>query len=186
MAVGLRCAACGAENPPGSGFCRHCGKAIAPPPDDEPVRVAGGGRISWGWVAAGVGLILLIQIVVNLTVVPQVARRMVLETTDPSPYGALGVIFLIGAAVYFAVGVIVGRFSQGYTVREPAIAAVVAAAINFGISIASDSGPMTGGPSGIVVTLVVFALLAALGYGGGIVGEKLQERAEKPRRPAAS
>ncbi|NMC68543.1 MAG: zinc ribbon domain-containing protein [Myxococcales bacterium] len=184
MTVGLKCTACGAENPPGSGFCRQCGKAIAPPPDEEPVRVAGAGKISWGWVAAGVGLILLIQIVVNLSVAPLILRKMVLETKDPSPYGALGVLFLIGAAVYFVVGMIVGRFSKGYTVREPAIAAVVAAAINAGLSVASDSGSIAG-PSGIVVTLVVFALLAALGYGGGIVGEKLQERAETPRRPGS-
>lgn len=180
MAIGVRCVECGEENPPGSGFCRRCGKAIRPPADDEPVEVAGGGRIAWGWVAAGVGLILLIQIVVNLTLTPVIVRKMVLETPDPSPYGALGILFLIGAAVYFVVGVIVGRFSKGYTVREPAIAAVAAAAINAAISMATGSGDFAGG---IIVMLVVFALLAALGYAGGVVGEKLQKRAETPGRP---
>ena len=138
-----------------------------------------------GVVAIGIVLILAIQLLLNLTVFPLIGR-VLLDTTDPSPYGALALILLTGAAVYFVVGVIVGRLSPGYTVREPAIAAIAAAAINALFASAWARGSMTGGPAGIVQTLVVFALLAALGYAGGIVGEKLQKRAEKRRRPAGS
>ncbi|MBN1773167.1 MAG: zinc ribbon domain-containing protein [Deltaproteobacteria bacterium] len=182
MTGGLRCTACGAESPAGSGFCRQCGKALGPPVDDEPVEVPGGGRIQWGWVAAGTGLILVFQIVINITITPLIVRKMVLDTPDPSPYGALGLVILLGAAVYFLVGMLVGRYSKGYTVREPAIASVAAAAINTVLSMAMGSG--IGG--GVMTMFVVFALLAALGYGGGIVGEKLQQRAEKGRRPGGA
>ena len=184
MASGLRCGACGAESPPGSGFCRQCGKALGAPGDDEPVEVAGGGKIQWGWVAAGTGLILLFQIIVHMTLTPVIIRKMVLETRDPSPYGAIGLIFLIGAAVYFLVGIVVGRYSKGYTVREPAIASVAAATINAVLSASTGAG-FAGGAGGIMITLVVFALLAALGYGGGVLGEKLQQKAEQGRRPGA-
>jgi hypothetical protein len=186
MAGELRCAACGAESPAGSGFCRQCGKALGPPADDEPLQPAGGGKLQWGWVAAGTGLILLFQIVVHMTLTPVIVRRMVLETRDPSPYGALGLIFLLGAAVYFLVGIVVGRYSKGYTVREPAIAALAAATINAVVSSTTGPGVLAGGAGGLIVTLVVFALLAALGYGGGIIGEKLQQRAERGRRPGGA
>jgi hypothetical protein len=184
-----RCPACGQDNPTGSTFCRKCGGALAPaagspaPPyvDDEPVEVAGG-RISWGWVAGGTVMIIVLQIIVGISLFPIIVRKMVLETPDPSPYAALGVIFAIGAAVYFACGMVVGRLSKGYTVKEPAIASVAAAVINMIISEAQGGSGLSGGPGGLVASLFIFALLAGLGAFGGWLGEKLQARSSGAAR----
>jgi len=179
----VRCPACGQDNQAGSTFCRKCGGAMtqgagAPAPqlvDDEPVEVAGG-KISWGWVAGGTVMIIVLQIIVGISLFPIIVRKMVLETPDPSPYGALGVIFAIGATVYFVCGMIVGRLSKGYTVKEPAIASVAAAVINMVISEAQGGSGLSGGAGGWVASLFIFALLAGLGAFGGWVGEKMQDR----------
>jgi hypothetical protein len=182
MAAGVvRCPACAAENQAGAGFCRGCGAALAgvgpttPVIDDEPVDVPGG-KISWGWVGLGVLMILALQLVIGLTVTPIILRKMVLDTRHPSVGGALGLILLCGAAVYFVCGLVIGRLSKGYTVKEPAIASLIAGAVN---AVLSFSQGQVSGPGGLLLT---FGILGGLGAAGGWVGEKLQARAEAGKR----
>ena len=179
----VRCPKCGADNQPGSGFCRGCGQALAgavaaPPPyvDDEPVEVPGG-KINWGWVAIGVVMILAVQIVLGLTVTPLVVKKLVVDAHPPNLYGALAVLIAMGATTYFLCGLIIGRVSKGYTVKEPAFASIIACAIN--LALAMGQRTATGGVVGTVISCAIFGGLGAL---GGLLGEKLQARAQAGER----
>jgi hypothetical protein len=179
----VRCPKCGAESQPGSGFCRGCGTAlagaVAAPPrvaDDEPVEVPGG-KIHWGWVAIGVVMILAVQIVLGLTVTPLVVKKMVVDAHPPNVYGALAVLIAMGAMTYFLCGLLIGRLSKGYTVKEPAFASIIACVIN--LALAVGQGTASGGAFGAVVSCAIFGGLGAL---GGMLGEKLQARAQARER----
>jgi hypothetical protein len=180
MTTGVRCPKCGAENQAQASSCRQCGTALpAARPGfdplaelDQPARQG----LYWKWVGIGVVLILVLQVAVGLTLAPWLAEYLFVELN----WGLLavfGTLLIISLAIYFVAGLIVGRLSSGFTVKEPALASMIAAAINWGLEYFVFRNVDTG----IGYALVAMALCAALGAAGGSAGETWQNRTRAKR-----
>jgi len=183
MTTGVRCPKCGAENQPQASNCKQCGTALpAARPGFDPLaeldQPAHQG-LYWKWVGIGVVLILILQVAVGLTLVPWLVETMVLELQ----WGLLAIwasLTLISVAIYFVAGLIVGRLSDGFTVKEPALASVIAAVINWAL----EYLVLQNVDVGIGYALAGMALCAALGAAGGSAGETWQNRTREKRGKA--
>jgi hypothetical protein len=125
-------------------------------------------RFDWWWVLVGVGVIVAGNLLAYL-VLRALIERLVAERGQVLTGAA--VLAGVALAVYFGGGVLVGRMSKGHTVREPAVAAVVALAVVFLLQLLVGMFNLVG--------LVVGAPLCfGVAYLGGILGEKWQDRAQ--------
>jgi hypothetical protein len=120
----------------------------------------------WRWVLAGVVFIVVSNVVAYLAMRGLINHLILQERV----LAAAGVMASGALLVYFLGGVLVGRMSKGHTIREPAVAAVLALVIVFIIQLAAGMFNLVG--------LVVGAPICfGVAYLGGILGEKWQDRA---------
>jgi hypothetical protein len=183
----VKCPKCNATSPAGTANCRACGAAQpaaagAPAPSQESMYgfdVMNKPPISWGAAGLGVVIILVLQVIIGLTLVPVLAKTF-LGGRTPNYIMFRFIVLAVSALIYFAAGYILGRYSKGYLVREPAIAGAVAAIVN-GLL---NRFVLHGSDTGIVMLLLSVAVCVALGYIGGIAGEQIQQK-ERERRKGA-
>jgi predicted MFS family arabinose efflux permease len=181
MTAEATCPKCGAKNAPEAAECAQC-KAplgVAPKPRETFLAfdVLAHAGLYWNWVGLGTVIILAIQTVLGLTVV-----RLILHSlgSKKDPWFAWLLVLLVAGVGYFVGGLIVGRYSKGTTVREPALASILAALINYALS-AFAFGTAQRDATGLIVLDVTLVICAALGYVGGVAGEDLQRRAWEKR-----
>ena len=86
--------------------------------------------------------------------------------------GPLTFVALVAFIAFFGGGLLVAYFSPGDTVKEPAIAAVLAIVFNAVVNISSSDAEVSGG---VIVGLVISGAVAfAFAMLGAKVGEKIQ------------
>ena len=86
--------------------------------------------------------------------------------------GPLTFVALVAFIAFFGGGLLVSYFSPGDTVKEPAIAAVLAIVFNAVVNISSSDAEVSGG---VIVGLVISGAVAfAFAMLGAKVGEKIQ------------
>lgn len=135
-------------------------------------------NLSWKWV--GVGSLLIFGMYQGWSYLLAIPLGGRLIEALGIPWGVLAFTAVMGLLSYFLGGVVVGRLSPGITIREPAIASVLAILADLGVTI----GTRAAFPSllGLVVALM---LGLGLGYLGGKLGELWQERSRpKPQQIA--
>jgi len=184
----VKCPKCAVDNPTGAARCRGCGAELpaapaAPKPSQESMYgfdMTGKPPIAWAWAGLGVLGILAAQLVVGLTVTPLLVRAFMTGKT-PNHVMFWVLLLAVSVVIYFVAGFIIGRYSKGYLVREPAIAAVGASIINWLL----DRFLLKSSGADIVMLLVAMGLCAGIGYAGGMLGEQLQQQ-ERLRRKAVA
>lgn len=142
----LHCTGCGAANAAEAKFCRQCGKFL-----DAAVTAAASRGIDWKWIGLGV----LVMFGTNF------AGGLAVGLAGLSGPGAFAAV---GIAAFVAGGFLVGRFSAGKTILEPAVSAVIALAI----------GLLVQGTFSLVTLLIGGLLPFGCGLLGGWLGEKAQ------------
>lgn len=125
--------------------------------------------LSLQWIAISVVAIVFLNRVIATLITPSIAPSLV------ESMGAAGVYLLVGLVAFvsfFVGGLLCGYFSPGETVREPALAAVVAVVLNSLVIIGMAGGPL---PASIYIGFGVTAGVGfAMALAGAYVGEKLQ------------
>lgn len=177
------CPHCGTPNRAQATRCKRCGEAIPP---------GGGVRETlfeldrpatsiWYWnvVLLTFGAVVAVQVLMGLVVTPKLLAKLV-------PPGAImtATVLGLGALVYFFAGLLAGRLSSEFTVKEPAVGGLLAAALNWGLEAYLFQNTVFRPTTAF--DLVVLAAVA-VGWGilcafGASAGETLQQRAEKRRR----
>ena len=137
--------------------------------DGRTVTTFFGPEFDWRWVLVGVGFI-----VAGNLIGYQVLHGLIRYLIDSGRVlSAAGVMAGGALLVYFGGGVLVGRMSKGTTVREPAVAAVLALGVVFVLQLKAGMFNLVG--------LVVGAPVCfAVAYLGGFLGEKWQDRSGRP------
>ena len=170
------------------GALRECGAELvaagAPAPTQE--SMCGFDEMNKppvSWPAAGLGLAIIVglQALVGLAVVPFLSKS-ILAGRSPNIIGFWAAMIVIGAAIYFGTGFVLGRYSKGYLVREPFMAALVAAGLNWVLE-----HFVYRNQSVTVPMLAVGGLLfVAIAYVGGMAGEQVQQKLREQRRALAA
>ena len=178
MANTYLCPACGTTNPAQATHCKGCGQAVPPGGGvretlfelDQPAT----SKWDWKWVFVGTAIILGLQAVIGLLLVPALLINALALGTG----GLLILLVLLSAASYFFGGLLVGRLSSGFTVKEPAVAGALAAAANWLLE-AYVFRNADAGLGVLALAALGCMILAAL---GGSAGETLQQRSEQRKR----
>ena len=160
------------------------GRGGRPRPDARvDVRLRRDEQAAVSWPAAGLGLAIIVglQALVGLAVVPFLSKS-ILAGRSPNIIGFWAAMIVIGAAIYFGTGFVLGRYSKGYLVREPFMAALVAAGLNWVLE-----HFVYRNQSVTVPMLAVGGLLfVAIAYVGGMAGEQVQQKLREQRRALAA
>lgn len=187
MAATVKCPTCLAQTPVDSPRCVHCNQPV-------PASIRGERKdelgeleqpaekwweMEWKWIGIGLIVILGLQTGLDLLLAFRVWALLGVGA-------ALTYWLMLGgwALLYFLGGLIIGRASPGYTVKETVFAAVGAFALNRGAELAIYRATLEWWE--ILVGLIMCMLFAML---GGSAGESLQQasaRAKRARQPRAS
>ncbi len=149
-------------------------------------------HLSYKWVVIGGGVIITLQFVVRLLLVGSVAESIT-SGMDPTT-GGVFLAAIVAFISYFVGGMLIGMFSPGETVKEPALAALMAIVPNIFnqcILLIEMGQRVLPYAAGWGITLVVGALMTLAGawVGEKIQGrtvEKLREEGELPPAPGAA
>jgi hypothetical protein len=122
----------------------------------------------WWWVLVGVGFLVAANLLAYLAL-----RGVIEEIVRQQRVLTAAALMAVGALViYFLGGLLVGRLSKGHTVKEPAVAAVLALVVLFLLQLAA-------GMVNIVGLVLGAPLCFGVTYLGGILGEKWQDRSRR-------
>lgn len=122
-------------------------------------------RFDWKWVFVGAAFIVAGNVGLYLAMRGLIAR-LIAEDRVMTAAGSLAGAALL---IYFFGGVLVGRMSNGRTVKEPAVAGVLGVVVIFVLQLFV-------GQVNIVGLIVGAPFCFGVAYLGGLVGEKLQAR----------
>jgi hypothetical protein len=149
-------------------------------------------EISFKWIVYGGGIIIALQGTTRLLIAGSVGSSVVASYGPTN--GALILAGIVAIIAYFIGGMIIGLYSPGETIREPAFATLMAITPNLLNNLAwhfDYNIPLAGWVQGAGLTLGVAFLMA---LGGAWLGEKMQgrtveklrERGELPPLPPSS
>jgi hypothetical protein len=124
-------------------------------------------NLNWKWVGIGAVIIIgLNQLWVRLLIEPLGFPLMM----NMGLYGGLIAFALIVALLSFFVGgIVVGRLSEGESVREAAFASIAAIIVNVVITVVQ-----TGRLPGVLGIVIAAAMGYGLGFAGAKVGQKMR------------
>lgn len=126
-------------------------------------------RFAWRWLFAGT-----ILLAAGHLGIWRALRPRLHELADADePVTALAISLLAPLAVYFVGGMLVGRLSRGHTVREPALAALLALLLVFAANLAAG-----------MINLFELLLGAPLFFGAAHLGGRAGERWQRAARAA--
>lgn len=120
--------------------------------------------LAWRWIAVGVFLMVGLHIIAYLAL-----GSWVISLVDRAPMTAFLVAGFASLFIYFIGGVVVGRYSWGRTIQEPAVAAVIGLFFVFILQISV-------GMINIFGLLIGAPLCFIMAYLGGYLGELWQQK----------
>jgi len=149
-------------------------------------------ELSYKWVIIGGGVIMTLHFVMRLLLAGGVSASIIASYGPDT--GRLVVAGIVAIVSYFIGGILIGIFSPGETVKEPALATFMAILPNAMTTIIwhiEYNYPMAGVPLGLLTTFAIGILMAVAGawIGEKIQGrtvEKLQEEGELPPPKASN
>jgi hypothetical protein len=136
--------------------------------------------ISFKWILIGENVIILLNLVGQAILADPVRTKLL--TAVPGVGGQLLFAGIIAFVSFFIGGVIIGIFSPGETVREPAYAAVLAAGFHCTENFRNVDGQNITVGSWFIGSAIVLVVGFLMALGGGWVGEKLQGDTEEKHR----
>ncbi len=131
-------------------------------------------ELSYKWVIIGGGVIMTLHFVMRLLLAGGVSASIIASSGPDT--GRLIVAGIVALVSYFVGGILIGIFSPGETVKEPALATFMAILPNAMTTIIwhiEYERPMDGVLLGLTTTFAIGILMA---MGGAWIGEKLQGR----------
>lgn len=138
--------------------------------------------ISYKWVLIGAGIIFLQNLLAQALFADPVKTKLLV--TFPGLTGVLIFVGLIAFGSFFVGGALIGVFSPGETLKEPAYAALIAA----GLNCLENFRNVDGKNLTVLGWLIGSALILGIGFvmalGGAWVGEKLQGDTEEKHKEA--
>jgi hypothetical protein len=127
--------------------------------------------ISVKWILIGAVITIALNHLIQLVVADPIQTSLI------TSLGAVGVFVFIGIVAFFSFfvgGAIIGFFSPGETIVEPAIAAAVAVMINAASSFRAVNGTSFTTGNWAVGSAISLVIGLAMGLGGAWLGEKFQ------------
>jgi hypothetical protein len=142
--------------------------------------------VSWKWVAIGA------MVIIGLN---QLLQELLAAPVGGTLYESMGVpglylyVALIAFGSFFVGGLIVGWWSPGETIKEPAFAALAGVLVNAGFNLRNVDGEAMTMMDWAIGSAIMAVIGFLFGMGGGWTGERLQgdttdkmrERGELPR-----
>ena len=126
-------------------------------------------KISWLWVIIGICVI----VALNKTITEGFLANSIATAYAGGDMTSVWMYLGIGTVVSYGLGgAFVGIVSPGETITEPAIAAVAAALMN-NVSFYM-ANPEAVNAAGMATVLGYAAVSAVLGFGGAMIGERIQ------------
>lgn len=136
--------------------------------------------ISYKWVLIGACAIVGLNLVMQALLADPVRSRLL--TAVPGIAGALLFVGIIAFVSFFVGGALIGLFSPGETVREPAIAAAIAAAFNSVENFRNVDGKNLTVLQWFIGSSLVLVIGFLMALGGAWLGEKMQGDTEEKHR----
>ena len=136
--------------------------------------------ISFKWILIGENIIILLNLLGQALLADPVRSKLLMAV--PGVGGQLLFAGIIAFVSFFIGGVIIGVFSPGETVREPAIAAFLAAGFNCTENLRNVDGKNITMGSWFIGSAIVLVVGFLMALGGGRVGEKLHGETEEKHR----
>ncbi len=136
--------------------------------------------ISYKWVLIGSIAIGALNLIMQALLADPVKTKLL--TAVPGLAGVLLFVGIIAFCSFFVGGALIGLFSPGETVREPAYAAVLAAAFNCVQNFRNVDGQNLTVLNWLIGSSVVLVIGFFMALGGAWVGEKLQGDTEEKHR----
>src|SRR5262245_21887700 len=130
------------------------------------------GGLSLKWVLIGNLVILVLNDVMKALLAGNVGASLVQSFGQPA--GIYALIGIVAFGSFFVGGLVIGLFSPGETIREPALAAGYAVLINARMSFNSVDGNVFTVTDWLIGTLISVVLGLGMGLAGAWVGEHLQ------------
>jgi predicted DNA repair protein MutK len=128
--------------------------------------------LSLKWVLIGAAAILVLNDVMGLLLAGNVGASLIQSLGQPT--GVYALIGIVAFGSFFVGGLLIGLFSPGETIREPALAAGIAVLINARMSFTKVDSHSFTFTDWMIGTLISVVLGLAMGLAGGWIGEKMQ------------
>lgn len=136
--------------------------------------------ISYKWVLLGAGIIVGLNLVMRALLADPAPT--IIMTSFPGLTGILFIIALTAFVSFFFGGALIGFFSPGETIREPAIAAVIAAGLNVVENFRNVDGKNLTVAGWFIGSLLSLGIGFMMALAGAWLGEKLQGTTPQKRR----
>lgn len=128
--------------------------------------------VSYKWVLIGAGIIFAQNLLAQALFADPVKTKLLLSF--PGLTGVLIFVGLIAFVSFFIGGALIGLFSPGETVKEPAFAALIAAGLNCLENFRNVDGKSLTVVGWLIGSLIILGVGFVMALGGAWVGEKLQ------------
>lgn len=136
--------------------------------------------ISYKWVLIGAITIGGLNLLMQALLADPVKTKLLLAV--PGTAGVLLFVGIIAFVSFFVGGALIGLFSPGETVREPAYAAALAAALNCAENFRNVDGQNLTVLNWLIGSSLVLGVGFLMALGGAWVGEKIQGDTEEKHR----
>ncbi len=137
-------------------------------------------RISYKWVLIGAGIIFGLNLLMRALLAEPVRSSLI--ASFPGLTGVLIFVGLIAFVSFFIGGAMIGIFSPGETVKEPAIAAVIAAGLNTIENFRNVDGKSLTVVQWLIGSFIILGVGFVMALGGAWVGEKIQGPTAEKRK----
>jgi hypothetical protein len=128
--------------------------------------------ISYKWVLIGAGVIFALNLLMRALLADPVKTNLL--TAFPGMTGVLLFVGIVAFVSFFVGGAMIGIFSPGETIREPAIAAAIAIGLNTIENFRNVDGTNLTVTSWLIGSAVSLGIGFVMALGGAWLGEKIQ------------
>jgi hypothetical protein len=139
-------------------------------------------RISYKWVLIGAGIIFALDLLMRALLADPVKTQLI--TSFPGLTGVLLFVGIIAFVAFFIGGAMIGIFSPGETIKEPAIAAAIAAGLNTLENFRNVDGKNITVLDWLIGSAIILAIGFVMALGGAWVGEKIQGNTAQKQKEA--
>lgn len=136
--------------------------------------------LSYKWILIGAGMIFGLNLLIRMLTADPVRTQLI--TSFSGITGVFVYVAIIAFVSFFIGGAMIGWFSPGETVKEPAFAALIAAGLNTIENFRNVDGKTLTVSDWLIGSVIILAVGFGMALGGAWVGEKIQgDTAEKKR-----